>query len=162
MPHGHAGSLPPFHDAYARAVYTVDHHTARITFTFAPASADTPAPIVLPFAEPWAIITACNPRSIPLTDADNAARAAALIDRLRRDNIPFFLSESRAPAAASPDTTAPWREHGVLIEHTSHTATLALLRGLDQHAAVFSEHRRPGLLYADGTFIAMTPLKHSP
>lgn len=140
------------HDAYARAVYVVDYEGTRIAFTF---SQDRAVPVVLPLSEPWAIITACNPRSVRLSDAENAARMGVLRDRLARDGVAFLTAEGRNPHTESSHT---WREPSVLVEHVTREYVLALLGDFDQHAAVFGEAGQTGLLYADGTFIVMTPL----
>ncbi len=142
-----ANDRPPFHEAYARAVYAVERFG--LAFTFAH---DHPEPVSLPFAEPWAIVTACNPRSVRLSDEENTRRMDELRGQLGHDGVPFVPSENRSPGGGPA-----WREPSVLITGAPRGYVLTVLRNWDQNAAVFGEGDQTGLLYADGRFIVMTP-----
>lgn len=73
-------------------------------------------------------LSACNPYSQPLADAENRVRDARLRERLRRDGADFLDGEGSIPGS-------PWREPGVLIAGAPAYAD-ALAREFDQNASV--------------------------
>lgn len=82
-----------------------------------------------PFAEEWAwVITACNPRSVPLGDLDNRARHSALGRELAGHGIPLVEAHGYDPGATE------WTEPGYCVPGLPEVRALALARTWEQNA----------------------------
>lgn len=90
------------------------------------------------------IVTACNPRSVVLPEAENAARHAALKQMLVAQGRDFLEGEGRDP-------TGQWRaETECVVFGLTLERGLDLARHFDQNAIVFLERgRAPRLEYTD-------------
>ena len=90
--------------------------------------------------ETWAFITAANPRSVRLSDADNAARMAGLVDALRD------RGHTHLPGAGKGDD-ADWpAEPSLLVLGIAEGEAEALARAFDQHAIVVGRRGEPARL----------------
>lgn len=78
----------------------------------------------------WAVATAWNPRSIPLSEEENVRRQAALCEDLRRAGIRFFPAEGRGTGDLWPP------EPSVLMLDRASEESLALARVFEQNAIV--------------------------
>lgn len=74
------------------------------------------------------IITACNPRSEPLTDDENQARHRALGEELAASGYPYLES-----VGFDPDDRS-WSEIGYAVLGMSEEEVFALARSWDQNA----------------------------
>lgn len=90
---------------------------------------DEPVTDSFPFEghEAW-IITACNPRSVPLLEAENASRHASLGLRLAELKATAFESEGRDPHDGS------WSEIGYCVLGLNFATIHALAEEFDQNA----------------------------
>lgn len=77
-------------------------------------------------------ITACNPFSIELSDAENAARQAALAEDLRKRSLTFFDGVGQHPSHNWPG------EPSYLVLGLSFEAARTLGRRLEQNAIVWN------------------------
>jgi hypothetical protein len=133
---------PALEAAYLRAVYSAPDISGRWhRFTFG-GFGDNPAR--LPYAPPWTIITAWNPRSVPASPADNHAAQ----DRLHAA-IKAIGLDARPALGRDPADPPAWQEESLLIENIEVAVVVRLLREFRQHAAVYSDAQQVGLLYAD-------------
>lgn len=82
----------------------------------------------------WAFLTAVNPSSCRLTDADNHGRMQALLQALKRCRQPFILGESIALAPARHGDWPP--EAGVLLPGLALGRARRLARRFGQNALV--------------------------
>ncbi|MFN7020264.1 MAG: DUF3293 domain-containing protein [Phycisphaerales bacterium] len=129
--------MGPLDDAYFNATYAVRSNPPRsLTFATAPLSNRENPP---PFARPWAIITAFNPGSTPLSDAENALRDHELLNAIRTLGRTHTRTESS-------DARGGWREPGWLIEAITRNDVLQLARRFGQRAVLFAPSSRAGLL----------------
>lgn len=74
------------------------------------------------------VITACNPRSVQLSDAENAARHAALHSDLVAVGMPFVETLGREAAG-------DWREPGYVVPGLAEELATALAERYEQNAA---------------------------
>lgn len=81
-------------------------------------------------AEAWAFVTACNPRSERLADADNAARMARFEAIVRERGLAHVRGEG---VGAGHDWPA---EPSLLVLGIDEREAAALARGFGQHAIV--------------------------
>lgn len=132
--------------AYRATIYEVGHGGERTAFTFAKPSDSSPRTIRLPFAEPWAIITAWNPMSDPRPEQENRARQDALLNDLNRAGWPHHPARGRGTGESSD-----WEEIGALVERIPRPDVLALAERYAQRAVVYAEYGRVGLLYPAAT-----------
>ncbi|MCC6322245.1 MAG: DUF3293 domain-containing protein [Phycisphaerales bacterium] len=131
--------MRPLIDAYFAAVYRVRFTPARdIAFSRSPL-AGLAAPT--PFPDPWCIITAHNPDSRRLGDAENEARDLAMLNRLRA----FGCEPVRTIAS---DRSGAWPEPGWLVTRTNRDLALSLARAFGQRAVVYGHGGKTGLLIA--------------
>ena len=92
----------------------------------------------------WAVITAENPRSRQVSDAENAAHRERLRQRLEQRGWQFFPTTAICPESSWP------AEHGHLIVGPSVQEALTLAREFDQHAIVYGLIDQPvTLLFTD-------------
>ena len=83
-------------------------------------------------AASWAYLTAWNPRSRRLSDAENRLRQAALIAKIGNRHA-YFEGEGIA-------TDGIWREPSLLILGISRAEAVQLGRQFEQNAIVAGEH----------------------
>jgi hypothetical protein len=88
----------------------------------------------------WAIITAYNPRSRALSDAENTDRDIALRHRLDRDSLLYF------PALGISDAGRWTPEASVLVLGVSRGKAAALGRESAQSAIVWGKRGEPAEL----------------
>jgi len=93
-------------------------------------------------AETAVVVTAYNPRSVVLSDAENQARHADLTARLDARGCDYALGEGRDP-------TGHWQaELECVVFGISEQAGLDLARAFDQNAIVWvTRGGKPDLLY---------------
>ena len=91
-------------------------------------------------ADSWAFITACNPGSMPLAVADNAARMDRLTQRVRARGLAYFSGAGVAADGAWPP------EPSLLVLGLSEAEALALARELGQLAIVVGRRGEPARL----------------
>ncbi len=102
-------------EAYARTLYRVDG-----AFTIAVGGP-------CPEARPWAFLTACNPGSEPLPDAENARRTEALKAALAGWEV--YPGESTSPEGE-------WREASFFVVGIDEAAAADVARRFGQLAFV--------------------------
>lgn len=78
----------------------------------------------------WAFITACNPRSQPLPEAENLARMKRLEEVVRHRGLVHHSGTGVAADGAWPP------EPSLFVIGLDEAAALALAREFDQHAVV--------------------------
>ncbi len=86
-----------------------------------------PAWLRPPSAPALYVVTAWNPRSVVLSDDENARRDVLLRGLLRASGIRFVDAIGRSEDRA-------WREPGVALVQTTEEAALRIARRFDQHA----------------------------
>lgn len=117
--------------AYEATEYRVDEGPrGRFVIRVGARSKDADALLAAADADAWAFITAVNPRSVPLSDAENAARMARLVQVVRERGLVHY-------AGAGVATDASWPpEPSLLVLGIDETAAVAIARAFDQHAIV--------------------------
>lgn len=149
-----SGMPPHLAEAYTRAVYRARGADGGWhAFTFAPGAASDDV-AGLPFAQPWAIVTAWNPMSVARDNAANRAAHDELVRRVEGMGLAWRPSE-----AADPASPGSWREEGVVIEGIDRGHTLVLLREFGQLAAVHAEDGSVGLLFASTGHREVMPVR---
>ncbi len=115
--------------AYRNTAYWVDHPAG--TFGIRLNAVCVPLETLLRAygVAAWAYVTACNPRSQKLTDAENATRHAQLLARVRESGFPYFAGRGSADDAS-------WSEASLLILGISAAEALRWGAAFDQHAVV--------------------------
>jgi hypothetical protein len=117
---------------YLNTDYVVHEPAGRITIRIGEVAAVA--------AAHWAFITACNPRSQPLSAAENAARTEALVQCLRDAGYRFLPGEGIGRAGAWPP------EPSVLILDITEAAAVALAARFEQAAIVIGALGQPAQL----------------
>jgi hypothetical protein len=127
--------------AYEATAYRV-HGSPVGAFTIRCGEASPPLDALLAAAgtDTWAFVTAANPGSQRLDDADNRRRHAALVEEVRRRGLVFH-----AGAGVGDDGAWP-AEESVLVTGLDEAAALALGRAFDQLAVVVGERGGPARL----------------
>lgn len=123
------------------AAYTATHYRV---FTDPPfvlrvgeASAALDALLASDATDTWALITACNPGSVPLSPAENADRMNQLRDVLNR--FTTYPGESSAP-------TGEWAEPSVLVLGMGRSEAVQLAKAFGQNAILAGERGGPAEL----------------
>lgn len=75
------------------------------------------------------ILTACNPRSVPLSDEENAARHQRLGEQLAERGYPYLETVGSEPAGEQP-----WSEPGYAVLGMTEAEVVELARSWDQNA----------------------------
>ncbi|MFM7108168.1 MAG: DUF3293 domain-containing protein [Planctomycetaceae bacterium] len=88
----------------------------------------------------WAFITAANPRSVRQSDAENAARMARLVARVRERGLGHLPGEG---AGDDPDWPA---EPSLFVPGLAEHDAAALAREFGQHAIVVGRRGEPARL----------------
>lgn len=127
--------------AYEATAYQVDAGPQRrFAIRVGERSADVDELLAAAGVEAWAFITACNPRSVRLADAENAARMAGLVDVVRGRGLAFL------PGAGAGDDPGWPAEPSLLILGIDETDAVALAREFDQLAIVVGRRGGPARL----------------
>ena len=103
-------------------------------------STDADELLVAAGVETWAFITACNPRSARLSDADNAARMDRLAKTIRDRGLPYL------PGAGEGDDPDWPAEPSLLVLGIAEHEAASLARVWDQHAVVVGRRGEPARL----------------
>jgi hypothetical protein len=123
-----------FRAAYLETVY----NAGGVAFQFAQDNVG----LVLYGGKRFTLITAANPRSQNLSDAENAERNAQLRARLEASGRRFEASLGSSPSG-------DWQEHGFLIWDAPLVEVLRLGRAFGQNAIVYGELGRVALAWCD-------------
>lgn len=127
--------------AYESTTYWVDDGPrGRFAIRVGARSDDADALLAAAGADAWAFVTACNPRSVVLADADNAARMAQLAQALRSRGFAHLAGASVADAGDWP------AEPSLLVVGLAEDEAVALARGFGQHALVVGRRGEPARL----------------
>lgn len=129
----------PIQHAYLHAVYGFSHRERLFEFSFARASIPGAQPLAIDLPEPWAILSARNPMSRRLDEAANLRRDRELASILHRESIRHSPAEGRSPDGV-------WQEPSRLVPGLTRDEALALARRFEQHALVWGERGKVGLL----------------
>jgi len=122
-----------------RAVYEVTMARGRVRFSFCGGSLRGAARSEIDFPMPWAIITARNPGSKRLSEAENVKRDAALAQELSSRGLV-------ASPAVNSAADGSWSEPGSLVLSLSRAVALAIGRRFGQRAIVWASGGKIGLL----------------
>jgi hypothetical protein len=117
--------------AYTATDYVLHGENADLVLNIGRASPQFDAILDRRGADTAVIVTAYNPRSVVLSDAENQARHQALMEVLRQRGLDFEIGEGRDPGGhwkAEIECVA----YGISLE-----AGLELARSFDQNAIVF-------------------------
>lgn len=87
-----------------------------------------------------AFLTACNPRSVRLSPAENAARQAELVREVRRRGYAFLPARGESAGGAAGSWPA---EASLLIPEMGRQEALDLARAFGQAAILYAELGRP-------------------
>lgn len=118
--------------AYRDTAYCVDHPAGNFTLRIGEPCAALKALLREHGVTTWAFVTACNPRSQPLPPAENAARHAQLLVRVRAAGWSAFAGRGMADSGG-------WTEESLLILGIDETAAVALGRAFEQYAVLVGE-----------------------
>lgn len=130
--------------AYARAVYRVDVPARPIFLRVGEASPELELWLAARGAQRFAFLSAANPGSEPLPEAENARRYRRLVERVGAIGLPAIGGESYAAASGG------WREASLLVAGLEREAAIALAREFGQAALLLGEIGGPvELLFAD-------------
>jgi hypothetical protein len=121
-------------EAYLKAVYRVPG----CAFTLR----ETPSGLELFGGRAFAVITAYNPRSEKMSDAENRERHAALEAVVRARGFSYAPSCSTSPAGT-------WREEGLVVFDATLAEALELGRQFDQHAVLYGQGGRVTLAWCE-------------
>jgi hypothetical protein len=137
----------PLHEAYERTSFWVfTSPTDRFVIRCGERSEALECLLAAAGARHWAYITACNPRSIPLSDEENARRMAALEDRVRQRGMRYLHGEGIGEGGEWPP------ERSILIVGVSQDEASAIARECEQNALVCGISGEPAMLvWVDGT-----------
>ena len=119
--------------AYARAVYRVDVPSKPIFLRVGEASPELDLWLAARGAHRFAFLSAANPGSGPLPDAENARRHLQLVERARGIGLPAIGGESFEAA------TGGWREASLLVAGLDRETAIAIAREFGQVALLFGE-----------------------
>lgn len=119
------GMDPQLWEAYAAAWVEVD--LGRGTFVFPPVSRGRPPRLPTLLVPDGFVITACNPRSVPLSEAENRERNDALSSELAARRWTRFR-------AVGHDGEGSWREPSFAVVGAPAVEILALAHQFSQNA----------------------------
>lgn len=89
--------------------------------------------IITPLGATWAFLTAANPRSIVLTESENAARNSSLIECVSAAGYPFW------PGSGISDYSDWKPEESLLVVGMSKDESDRFAQRYDQNAFVYGE-----------------------
>ena len=126
--------MTPADDALRRAYQATDYRVSGAAGPFSIRCGESCGPLdallAAAKAESWAVITASNPRSVRLADAENRRRHEALVDAVRRRGL------AHHPAIGVGDDGSWPAEHGLLVLGIDAAEAVALGRAFEQLAVV--------------------------
>lgn len=125
-------------ELFAEAYQTAIYKAAGVAFTLS----EQPTGTVLFGGRPFAIITAHNPRSERLSDAENQERHEELEREIQKLSLEYTPS-----TGASPDGT--WVEEGFAVFDIALDSALELGRKYGQHAILWGEGERVALAWCE-------------
>lgn len=120
---------PALERAYLRTTYIVDHPSGSIALRVGENHTQLDALLRTADYETWAFVSACNPRSRPLAEVENAQHHAALLARVRPLGLPFFPGRGVADDGG-------WFEESLLIMGIGAADAVALGNAFGQNAVV--------------------------
>ncbi|MCW5606113.1 MAG: DUF3293 domain-containing protein [Burkholderiales bacterium] len=123
-------ALREFERAYRNTTYLVDHPDGGFGIRLGEPCARLDALLAMHGVETWAYVTAWNPRSQRLPDADNVAQHAELLACVAKSGYPVFTGRGQ------PESGGWVPEESLLILGITEDAALRLGRAFDQHAIV--------------------------
>ena len=115
--------------AYRNTTYCVDHPAGSFGIRIDKPCARLDALLREQGAATWAFVTACNPRSQPLSDDENAARHVQLLARVHDLGLKAYAGRGRADCG-------DWVEESLLILGLDEAAAMALGAAFEQYAVV--------------------------
>ena len=120
-------------ESYNRALYRVDVEPEPIVLRVGEPSPALDRCLEARGAKCFAFLTAANPGSKPLAEAENARRHARLLARIRETGLEAIAGES------CEATSGGWRERSLLVVGLDRERALALARKLGQLALLVGE-----------------------
>ncbi len=120
-------------ESYNRALYRVDAEPEPIVLQVGEPSPELDRCLAARGAQRFAFLTAANPGSEPLAEAENARRHARLLARVRATGLEAIAGESREASGGG------WREQSLLVVGLDREPALALARELGQLALLVGE-----------------------
>jgi hypothetical protein len=139
--------------AYFNAIYCAIVNDQLFEFTFTRNRFTRNTPIIPTIQQPWAIISAANPMSRPLTAYENQSRHARLLAALDASGL-------RSAQAWCRNRTCDWHEDSRLIPNCSRDRALQLAHNFDQRAPIWSRGGVTGLLYRHSEVWIVRPTAH--
>lgn len=135
-------TLEELQESYSRALYRIDADPEPIVLRAGEPSPQLDRWLAARGAKRFAFLTAANPGSEPLTEAENARRYVRLLARVRETGLRTIAGES------CEATSGGWRERSLLVVGIDREPALALARELGQLALLVGEIGGPvELLY---------------
>jgi len=131
--------------AYEATAYRIDEGPrGRFVIRVGERSADADALLEVAGADEWAFVTASNPRSMLLSEADNAARLSRLVGLVREKGLVHYRGAGQGADATWPP------EPSLLVVGLAEAEAVALARAFDQHAIVAGRRGEPARLVWTG------------
>ena len=115
--------------AYRNTTYCVDHSAGNFGIRIGEPCAPLDALLREHGVSTWAFVTACNPRSQPLSSDENSARHAQLLAHARALGLKVFAGRGKADRG-------DWVEESLLILGLDEAAAVVLGAAFEQHAVV--------------------------
>ena len=123
---------PELEHAYRHTTYAAETPVGRVSIRIGKACPVLDELLDLLGRRHWSVVTAWNPRSLPLSRADNDKRQAELLQIV--EQLPHY------PAANEPDNGDPsFYEESALIVGIDGDSAAELGRRFEQHAVVVGE-----------------------
>ncbi len=119
--------------AYAQAIYRVDAEPEPIFLQVGEKSPALERWLAARGARRFAFVSAANPGSRPLPDAENQRRHQQLAERVSRIGLPAIGGESYEA------TSGGWREASLLVCGVDRETAVALARDFGQVALLYGE-----------------------
>ncbi len=138
-------ALQKLEHAYRNTIYRVRAPAGTIDLRIDQCHADLDRLLAMNNASRWAIVTAFNPHSVRLSNAENLNRHGLLVASVRENGWTALDAQ-----ALPPDKDWP-PEHGLLILEIAESDAVSLATRLQQNAIVAGELDRPArLVWIDG------------
>jgi len=126
-------------DDYLHAVYSMTYGERTIEFSFARSSLAGADPLILPIPGTWAVISARNPMSVALEEAENQDRDRRLATMLREQGAAWNPAEGRS-------SDGKWREPSSVVWGLTCGAAREIGRRFEQRAVVWGSNGLVGML----------------
>ncbi len=124
-------------ESYTRAVYRIDASPEPIFLRVGEVSSALGRRLAAGAASSFAFLSAANPGSVALCDAENQRRHERLVERLGAADLPVIAGESYE------GTSGGWREASLLVVGIDRETARALAREFGQVALLFGEAGGP-------------------